>query len=47
MKGKEYKGYCYIHPEGFMDKKDFDYLMKICLDYNKVSKKSKKGAATP
>ena len=42
MKGKEYKGYCYINPEGFRDKKDFDYLLKICLDYNKVSKKSKK-----
>lgn len=42
MKGKEYKGYCYINPEGFRDKKDFDYLMNICLDHNKVSKKSNK-----
>jgi hypothetical protein len=42
MKGKEYKGYCYIHPEGFKSKKDFEYFVNICLEYNKVSKKSKK-----
>lgn len=42
MKGKEYKGYCYINPEGFRDKKDFEYLINLCLDYNKVSKQSKK-----
>jgi isopenicillin N synthase-like dioxygenase len=44
MKGKEYKGYCYINPEGFKDRKDFEYFMTICLDYNKVSNKSKKKA---
>ncbi len=38
MKGKEYKGYCYINPEGFRDKKDLEYLINICLEYNKVSK---------
>jgi hypothetical protein len=42
MKGKEYKGYCYINPEGFRDKKDFVYFLNICLEYNKVAKKSKK-----
>jgi isopenicillin N synthase-like dioxygenase len=42
MKGKEYKGYCYIHPEGFKNKKDFDYYLTICLNYNKISNKSKK-----
>lgn len=42
MKGKEYKGYCYISPEGFKERKDFEYLMNLCLDYNKVSNKSKK-----
>jgi isopenicillin N synthase-like dioxygenase len=46
MKGKEYKGYCYINPEGFKEKKDFEYFIKICLDYNKVSNKSKKKQAT-
>jgi isopenicillin N synthase-like dioxygenase len=42
MKGKEYKGYCYITPEGFKEKQDFDYILNLCLDYNKVSKASKK-----
>lgn len=42
MKGKEYKGYCYINPEGFRNKKDFEYFINICLEYNKVSKKSNK-----
>jgi TfoX N-terminal domain len=42
MKGKEYKGYCYIQPEGFKTKKDFEYLMDICIAYNKIAKASKK-----
>jgi isopenicillin N synthase-like dioxygenase len=46
MKGKEYKGYCYINPEGFSNKKDFEYFINICLDYNKISNKSKKKKAT-
>ena len=46
MKGREYKGYCYIHPEGFRNTKDFEYFINICLDYNKVSKQSKKKATS-
>jgi hypothetical protein len=46
MKGKEYKGYCYINPEGFRNKNDFEYFITLCLDYNKVSKKSKKKITT-
>lgn len=42
MKGKEYKGYCYINPDGFKDKKDFEYFVNLCLDYNKIAKSSKK-----
>jgi hypothetical protein len=42
MKGKEYKGYCYINPEGFRQRKDFEYFINVCLDYNKVSKASDK-----
>jgi hypothetical protein len=42
MKGKEYKGYGYISPDGFKSKKDFDYFMNLCLDYNKIAKSSKK-----
>ncbi|MBC8154165.1 MAG: TfoX/Sxy family protein [Bacteroidetes bacterium] len=46
MKGKTYKGYCYINQEGFSNKKDFDYFINICLDYNKVSNKSKRKKTT-
>jgi len=42
MKGKEYKGYCYINPQGFKDKKDFEYFLNLCLDYNKIAKTSGK-----
>ena len=42
MKGKTYKGYCYINPEGFEKRKDFEYYIDICLEYNKISKSSKK-----
>jgi hypothetical protein len=42
MKGKEYKGYCYINPDGFKNRKDFEFFLNLCLDYNKVAKSSKK-----
>ena len=42
MKGREYKGYCYINPDGFQAKEDFEYLVNLCIEYNKVSKQSKK-----
>ncbi|MCA6426094.1 MAG: TfoX/Sxy family protein [Cytophagales bacterium] len=41
-KGKEYKGYCYINPNGFKDRKDFEFFLNLCLDYNKVARSSKK-----
>lgn len=42
MKGKQMSGYCYVEPEGFRKVNDFDYWMKISLEYNKIAKKSKK-----
>lgn len=42
MKGKEYKGYCYINPEGFKAKADFEYFVNLCIEYNKIAKSSKK-----
>ncbi|WP_298146528.1 TfoX/Sxy family protein [Flavobacterium sp.] len=42
MKGKEYTGYCYINPDGFKDRKDFEFFLELCLEYNKVAKSSKK-----
>jgi TfoX/Sxy family transcriptional regulator of competence genes len=42
MKGKEYKGYCYINQDGFKAKKDFEYWVNLCLDFNDKAKSSKK-----
>ncbi|HMG68983.1 MAG TPA: TfoX/Sxy family protein [Chitinophagaceae bacterium] len=42
MRGKEYKGFCYINHEGIKSKKDFDYWINLCLDFNKKAKASKK-----
>ena len=42
MKGKEYKGYCYIDPTGFKSKNEFEYWINLCLDYNERAKLSKK-----
>lgn len=42
MKGREYKGYCYISPDGIKTKKDFEYFVNLCLDFNKRAKSSKK-----
>lgn len=41
MKGKVLKGYCYVEPVGFKSKKDFDYWLNLCLDFNERAKSSK------
>ncbi|MGG5210239.1 TfoX/Sxy family protein [Chryseobacterium sp. MIQD13] len=42
MKGKQLKGYCYVEPVGYKKPEDFEYWVKICLDYNATAKASKK-----
>jgi hypothetical protein len=42
MKGRDYKGYCYIRPEGFKSKKDFEYWVGLCVSFNEKAKASKK-----
>jgi hypothetical protein len=42
MKGRAYKGYCYISPEGIRTQKDFAYFMELCLGFNSRAKASKK-----
>ena len=42
MKGNEISGYCYVEPEGFRKKTDFDYWVNLCLDFNDRAKSSKK-----
>ena len=41
-RGREYKGYCYIHPEGFSKQKDFEFWINLCLEFNEHAKSSKK-----
>lgn len=42
MRGKEVNGYCYILPEGFKAKKNFEYWIDRCLDYNDKAQSPKK-----
>jgi TfoX/Sxy family transcriptional regulator of competence genes len=42
MRGKQLKDYCYVEPAGFQRPDDFEYWMKICLEYNPMAKASKK-----
>lgn len=46
MKGKTYKGYCYVEPSGFVSKKNFEFWMNLCLDFNERSKASKRPGNT-
>ncbi|MCO5238640.1 MAG: TfoX/Sxy family protein [Chitinophagaceae bacterium] len=41
MKGRAYKGYCYVEPVGYKSKKDFEFWITLCLDYNHKAKSSK------
>lgn len=40
MKGKEYKGYCYVEPKGFQSQNDFEYWLNLCLEFNSKAKSS-------
>lgn len=42
MKGKELRGYGYIAEEAVRSKKEFDYWVNLCLDFNGKAKSSKK-----
>ncbi|MBL7734311.1 MAG: TfoX/Sxy family protein [Chitinophagaceae bacterium] len=42
MKGSEYKGYCYVGPQGYKNKKDFEFWLNLCLEFNDRAKASKK-----
>lgn len=42
MKGKQLRGYCYVSEEGYKSKGDFEYWLKLCLDFNEKAKASKK-----
>lgn len=41
MHGKrQMKGFVFVSPEGYKAKKDFEYWIKLCLEFNKVAKPS-------
>jgi len=42
MKGRELKGYCYVSKDGYESKKDFEYWLNLCLDFNEKAKSSKR-----
>jgi hypothetical protein len=46
MKDRVYKGFGYISPDGFKAKKDFEFWIKTCLNFNDKAKSSKKNSKT-
>ena len=40
--GRPMKGYIMVDETGMKAKKDFDYFIDLCLNFNKVAKSSKK-----
>ncbi len=40
--GKPMKGYVYVSEDGMKKKKDFDYFIRLCLEFNSKAKASKK-----
>ncbi|MBT1695369.1 TfoX/Sxy family protein [Fulvivirgaceae bacterium PWU4] len=46
MRGREFKGYCYVSEEGYKSKRDFEYWLKLCLSFNENAKASKKKKAS-
>ena len=46
MKGRKYQGYCYVSLVGYESKKDFEYWIKLCLDFNGKAKTTKRKAGS-
>jgi TfoX/Sxy family transcriptional regulator of competence genes len=42
MKGRIYKGYGYVSQDAIKSKKDFDFWINLCLEFNSKAKASKK-----
>jgi hypothetical protein len=42
MKGRIYKGYCYVSPEHCRRKKDFLFWVDLCLAFNERAKPARK-----
>jgi TfoX/Sxy family transcriptional regulator of competence genes len=46
MKGKQLRGYCCVSEDGYESKENFEYWIRLCLDFNDKAKKSKKKKPT-
>lgn len=44
--GKRMKGYVFVGDEGMKTKKDFEYWISLCLEFNSLAKASKKKNAS-
>ncbi len=42
MKNRVMKGYCDVEPEGFRRNDDFEFWMRLCLEFNDKAKASPK-----
>src|SRR5688572_24880821 len=42
MKGKQLRGYCYVSEDGYKSKVNFEYWLKLCLDFTEKAKASKR-----
>lgn len=42
MKGKVFKGFCYVEVEGFRSKIELKYWIDLCLEFNPLAKASRK-----
>ena len=42
MRGREYKGFGYISQDAIKSKRDFDFWINLCLEFNRKAKASKK-----
>jgi hypothetical protein len=38
MKGRRLKGYCYVEPAGIETTENFEFWIKLCLDFNQKGK---------
>jgi len=42
MTGRTIRGFVFVSPKGLSTKKEFDYWVKLAIEYNKKAKSSKK-----
>ena len=44
--GRPMKGFVFVDPDGYRTRKDMDHWIKLCLEFNRVAKASKKSTAS-